>query len=110
MNWVGTTCGHTTDGIRDVMLAAVENRFGNALKAPAEIEWLTDNGWGYTADKIRSFASSIGLKPLATPVCSPFRPFSLAKIKSVSTRHTCEKKARAVRAQSASASITHRSR
>jgi putative transposase len=49
----------------------VENRFGNALTAPAEIEWLTDNGSAYTADKARSFATSIGLKPLTTPVCSP---------------------------------------
>jgi putative transposase len=53
------------------MLAAVENRFGNVLKAPAESEWLTDNGSGYTADKTRSFASSIGLEPLTTPICSP---------------------------------------
>jgi hypothetical protein len=30
-----------------------------------------DNGSGYTADKTRSFAASIGLKPLTTPVCSP---------------------------------------
>jgi putative transposase len=57
--------------VRDVMLAAVENRFWNVLKAPAEIEWLTDNGSGYTADSTRSFASSIGLEPLTTPVCSP---------------------------------------
>jgi hypothetical protein len=56
---------------RDVMLAAVENRFGNVAKAPAEIEWLTDNGSGYTADKTRAFASEIGLKPLTTPVCGP---------------------------------------
>jgi putative transposase len=43
---------------RDVMLAAVENRFGNVLKAPAEIKWLTDNGSNCTADKTRSFAAS----------------------------------------------------
>ncbi|SDD81465.1 Integrase core domain-containing protein [Cupriavidus sp. YR651] len=42
-----------------------------ALKAPAEIEWLTDNGSGYTADKTKAFASAIGLKQLTTPVCSP---------------------------------------
>ncbi|MCC8397344.1 IS3 family transposase [Paraburkholderia sp. MMS20-SJTR3] len=71
MSWAATTGGHSGDVVRDVMLAAVENRFGNVLKAPAEIEWLTDNGSGYTADKTRSFASSIGLKPLTTPVCSP---------------------------------------
>jgi transposase InsO family protein len=71
MSWAATTGGHSGDVVRDVMLAAVENRFGNALKAPADIEWLTDNGSGYTADKTRSFAASIGLKPLTTPVCSP---------------------------------------
>ncbi|MGF6853643.1 transposase InsO family protein [Paraburkholderia sp. CI3] len=53
------------------MLAAVEKRFGNVPKAPAEIEWLTDNGSGYTAEKTRTFASDIGLKSLTTPMCSP---------------------------------------
>lgn len=71
MSWAATTGGHSGDIVRDVMLAAVENRFGNVPKAPTEIEWLTDNGSGYIADKTRSFASDIGLKPLTTPVCSP---------------------------------------
>ncbi|AUT75540.1 IS3 family transposase [Paraburkholderia hospita] len=71
MSWAATTGGHSGDVVRDVMLAAVENRFGDALKAPSEIEWLTDNGSGYTAEKTRTFASDIGLKPLTTPVCSP---------------------------------------
>jgi putative transposase len=71
MSWAATTGGHSGDVVRDVMLAAVENRFGDALKAPSEIEWLTDNGSGYTAEKTRRFASDIGLKPLTTPVCSP---------------------------------------
>jgi putative transposase len=52
------------------MLAALEHRFGDVSKAPAQIEWLTDNGSGYIAEKTRTFASDIGLKPL-TPVCSP---------------------------------------
>ncbi|WP_093632787.1 IS3 family transposase [Paraburkholderia aspalathi] len=71
MSWAATTGGHSGDVVRDVMLAAVENRFGNVLKAPSEIEWLTDNGSGYTAERTRAFASGIGLKPLTTPVCSP---------------------------------------
>lgn len=41
------------------------------VAAPAEIEWLTDNSSGYTAEKTRAFAADIGLKPLTTPVCSP---------------------------------------
>ena len=32
---------------RDMMLEAVESRFG-ALKSPAPLEWLTDNGSAYT--------------------------------------------------------------
>ena len=71
MSWVATTGGHSGDVVRDVMLAAVEKRFGNVKKAPAQIEWLTDNGSGYIAEKTRLFASDIGLKPLTTPVCSP---------------------------------------
>ncbi|MGO4766271.1 IS3 family transposase [Cupriavidus sp. 2KB_3] len=71
MSWAATTGGHSGDVVRDVMLAAVENRFGDVQQTPTEIEWLSDNGSGYTAEKTRSFASAIGLKPLTTPVCSP---------------------------------------
>lgn len=71
MSWAATTAGHSGDIVRDVMLAAVENRFGSALHTPSEIEWLSDNGSGYTADETRRFAMDIGLKPLTTPVCSP---------------------------------------
>ena len=71
MSWVATTGGHSGDVVRDVMLAAVESRFGHALKVPKEIEWLTDNGSGYIAQRTRAFAAELGLKPLTTPVCSP---------------------------------------
>lgn len=71
ISWVATTAGHSGDVVRDVMLAAVERRFGTALKASTPIEWLTDNGSGYIAEKTRSFALALGLKPLRTPVCSP---------------------------------------
>jgi putative transposase len=71
LSWAATTAGHSGDIVRDVMLAAVENRFGATLRPPSTIEWLTDNGSGYIADKTRMFAAEIGLKPLTTPVCSP---------------------------------------
>ncbi len=71
MSWAATTGGHSGDIVRDVMLAAVEHRFGGNLKAPEQIEWLTDNGSGYIAEKTRAFAAEIGLKPLTTTVCSP---------------------------------------
>ena len=80
MSWAATTGGYSGDVVRDVMLAAVENRFGNVRKAPAEIEWPTDNGSGYTADKTRNFAASIGLKPLM-PVCSPQSKWNGGKLR-----------------------------
>lgn len=71
MSWAATTAGHSGDFVRDVMLAAVENRFGGALHTRSEIECLSDNGSGYTVDETRRFAVDLGLKPLATPVCGP---------------------------------------
>lgn len=71
MRWAATTAGHSGNIVRDAVLAAVENRFGDELHSPCEIEWLSDNGSGYTADDTRRFAMDIGLKPLTTPVCRP---------------------------------------
>ena len=34
----------TTQGIRDLMVASVESRFGRVNRAPQTIEWLSDNG------------------------------------------------------------------
>lgn len=56
--------------VRDIMLEAVEKRFGTC-QAPALIEMLTDNGSPYTARETRIFARQIGLKPCFTPVRSP---------------------------------------
>lgn len=71
MSWAASTGGHCGDIVRDVMLAAIENRFGQTLCTPAPIEWLTDNGSAYTAYKTRALALEIGLNPLTTPICSP---------------------------------------
>lgn len=73
MSWAATTAGNGGDIERDVMLAAVESRFGNELHTPSEIEWLSDNDSGYPADDTRGFAVALGLKPLTTPVCRPQR-------------------------------------
>jgi putative transposase len=56
--------------VRDMMLEAVESRFG-ALQAPALIEWLTDNGSAYTARQTRNFATALNLIACFTPVQSP---------------------------------------
>jgi putative transposase len=70
MSWAASTNAQTGDIVRDVMLAAVEHRFGQALPR-TPIEWLTDNGAPYIARQTRAFALDIGLEPLTTPVCSP---------------------------------------
>ena len=56
--------------IRDIMLEAVESRFGT-LRAPSVIEMLTDNGSPYIARDTQIFARQIGLKPCFTPIKSP---------------------------------------
>ncbi|BCQ28919.1 hypothetical protein NK8_71090 (plasmid) [Caballeronia sp. NK8] len=71
MRWVATTGGYTGNDVRDVMLAAVEHRFGNVDAVPFSIEWLSDNGSGYIAHETRAVASGLGLTPLKTLVCSP---------------------------------------
>jgi putative transposase len=62
--------GITGSDIRDIMLEAVERRFG-AYRAPPVIEMLTDNGSPYIAKDTQIFARQLGLKPCFTPVQSP---------------------------------------
>lgn len=63
-------CGISGSDVRDMMLEAVECRFGT-IKAPRRIEFLSDNGSPYTAKETRDFALSLGLEPCFTPVASP---------------------------------------
>jgi transposase InsO family protein len=62
--------GISGSDIRDMMLEAVERRFG-AYKTPNPIGILSDNGSCYIAKETRIFARQIGLKPCYTPVKSP---------------------------------------
>lgn len=71
MSWVATTKGIDAGMVGDLMMQAVEYRFGPNRTAPTEIEWLSDNGSCYTAVETRSFARMLGLKPVTTPVRSP---------------------------------------
>lgn len=65
-----TTAGHSGDLVRDVMLGAVENRFGDALHTSVEIECLCANGSGYAVDDRRMFAVKIRPTQLITLVYS----------------------------------------
>ncbi len=71
MNWVATTKGIDSDLVGDLMLQAVEYRFGAGETATHEVEWLSDTGSRYTAADTRKFARELRLKPVTTPVESP---------------------------------------
>ena len=62
--------GISGSGVRDMMLEAVEKRFG-AIRAPHAVEWLSDNGSPYTAYETRVFSGQLNLTPCFTPVASP---------------------------------------
>ena len=71
MSFVATTGGIGGDDVRDLMLAAVEHRFGQVNQLPEPIQWLTDNGRCYVARDTRGIAHDIGLDPRTTPLQSP---------------------------------------
>jgi putative transposase len=71
MAFVATTEGIKAKDVRDLMITAVEHRFGRIDQLPQPIEWLTDNGSSYIAHETRRFARQIGLEPVTTPVESP---------------------------------------
>ncbi|MGM7189054.1 IS3 family transposase [Escherichia coli] len=70
LHWAVTTGGFDSETVQDVMLGAVERRFGNELPASL-VEWLTDNGSCYRANETRQFARMLGLEPKNTAVRSP---------------------------------------
>ena len=59
--------GISGSGVRDMMLEAVDKRFGSA-RAPQPIEPQSDNGSPYTAKETRDFATALNLVPCFTPV------------------------------------------
>lgn len=71
MSWVAVVnAGIDGNLVRDMMLEAVEYRFGTT-EAPGPIQWLSDNGSPYIAGDTRAFARELGLVPLTTPIESP---------------------------------------
>ena len=68
--WTASPRGIGGIAVRDLMLLAVERRFGT-LGAPQPVEWLADNGSCFTANETIAFAHAIGLIPCFTPVRSP---------------------------------------
>ena len=71
MAWVATSGGGISgEMVRDLMLDCVERRF-DALRAPHQVQWLTDNGSPYTAAETVEFATALNLVACFTPVRSP---------------------------------------
>jgi putative transposase len=68
--WTASPRGIGGIAVRDLMLLAVEHRFGT-LAAPQPVEWLADNGSCFTAHETLAFAHAIRLVPCFTPVRSP---------------------------------------
>ena len=71
ISYVASTGGISGDDVRDLMVAAVESRFGRVNRLPEPIEWLSDNGSPFVAGDTRRFAREMGLAPCTTPFRSP---------------------------------------
>jgi transposase InsO family protein len=69
--WEGK--GLPGEPVREMLIEAVEKRFGAVEAVPPEhtLEFLSDNGGAYIAHDTKRIARSLGLKPINTPVCSP---------------------------------------
>jgi transposase InsO family protein len=63
ITWTATTSGIAGEQVRDLMVEAIERRFGSVTHAPHAIEWLTDNGSAYTAHDTVAYAHALGLVP-----------------------------------------------
>lgn len=70
IDWAASTGGYDSITVQDVMLGAVEKRFGARLP-DKPVQWLTDNGSAYTAHDTRKFARELNLEACTTAVSSP---------------------------------------
>jgi len=71
LGFVATTEGIKGCDVQDLMIAAVEARFGQVNRLPHTIEWLSDNGSCYIAADTKALVREIGLEPRTTLVRSP---------------------------------------
>ena len=69
--WEGK--GLPGEPVREMLIEAVEKRFGAVEAVPAGhlLEFLSDNGGAYIAADTKHIARTLGLRPIQTPVCSP---------------------------------------
>jgi transposase InsO family protein len=55
---------HSGKMVRDMMVQCVEQRFGD-LRAPHRVQWLTDNGSIFAANRTLEIAAALNLEPRA---------------------------------------------
>ena len=67
--WPGR--GLPGEPVREMLIEAVEARFGNVESCSSELQFLSDNGGAYRAHETHAIARQLGLTPIHTPVCSP---------------------------------------
>ncbi len=70
LHWAASIRGNNSETMQDVMLGAVERRFGSNLPASL-VEWLIANGSAYRSHETRQFTRMVGLEPKHTAVRSP---------------------------------------
>jgi transposase InsO family protein len=67
--WIGR--GLPGEPVRDMMIEAVEARFGSTDERAITLEFLSDNGGAFRAIETDALAHELGIKPVHTPVNSP---------------------------------------
>jgi putative transposase len=71
MSWVTSTRGIDGELVRDLMTESIEQRFGCGARAPHKLQWLSDNGPGYTARDTVRHGRALGFDVRTTPAYSP---------------------------------------
>jgi putative transposase len=67
--WQGR--GLPGEPVRDMLIEAVEKRFGTVDACSTSLQFLSDNGGAYRAHETHALARRLGITPIHTPVCSP---------------------------------------
>lgn len=67
--WSGR--GLPGEPVREMLIEAVETRFGTVEACSSKLQFLSDNGGAYRAHETHAVARQLGITPIHTPVCSP---------------------------------------
>ena len=71
ISWVTSNRGICGELVRDLMTDTLEKRFPGARQTPKELQWLSDNGPGYTARQTIYHGRQLGFEICTTPSYSP---------------------------------------